>query len=468
MRLGRALIVCLLSVGSATFFLVGLSWSEVRQAATQPATLFEGARVIVGDASAPIEDSAFLVERSRITRVGRAGEIEPPSGTVRVDLTGKTVMPAMVDLHSHLGFVNEADGSQSKENFTRANLVEHLDRFAYAGNAATVSFGTDFPEFIWQVRRESRVDSFSGSRYLTVGRGLAFPGSGPAHPSRNDVPYAVTTEWQAREAVQKLAAQNADFVKIWVDDRNETQTKISPPIYQAAIEEAHRLGMRAVAHVFDLEDAKGLILAGIEGFTHMVRDQLVDEELLQILEERPDVWFNPNLFGGSGDRTPGERPAWLADPTLDALMCDDQLERWARSEEELTTERSPTGGIAGENTAILQAAGVRLVLGSDAAGGRRTYGWGSHVQLEAFVDWGHMTPHEAIIAATSLPAEILGLDLGMVAVGKSADFLVLDANPLDDILNTRRISHVYLRGREIDRAGMAARWQAACRDAAAE
>ena len=229
MRLQKNSLFGLLWVACAVSVLVCPSRSEARQAATGQATLFEGARLIVGDGSTPIENSAFLVERNRFTRVGRAGEIEATGGVVRVDLTGKTVMPAMVDLHSHLGLVNEADGSQSKENFTRENLLNHLDRFAYAGNTATVSFGTDFPEFIWQVRRESNLGAFTGALYRTVGRGLAWPGSGPAHPSRNDVPYAVTTEWQAREAVQKLATQNADFVKIWVDDRGETQTKISPP-----------------------------------------------------------------------------------------------------------------------------------------------------------------------------------------------------------------------------------------------
>ena len=198
----------------------------------------------------------------------------------------------------------------------------------------------------------------------------------------------------------------------------------------------------------------------------MVRDQPVDDELLQILKERPYVWFNPNL-GVSSPRSPGETPAWLEDPMLGALMCADQLESWGRSQENIRTAPSVTGGVAGENTATLRNAGVRLVLGSDAAGGRRTYGWGSHVQLESFVNWGGMTPHEAIVAGTSLPAEILGLDLGMVAAGKSADFLVLDANPLDDITNTRRISQVYLRGKEVDRAGMAARWKAQCSAAVA-
>ena len=424
------------------------------------ATLFEGARLIVGDGGAVIESSAFLVEGARFTAVGTSGELVAPDGATRVDLTGKTVMPAMVDLHSHLGFVNEADGTQAKENFTRENLQDHLERFAYAGHAATVSFGTDFPQFIWQMREASQQDAATGARYLTVGRGLAWPGSGPFHPARNDVPYPVVSEWQARVAVRELAAKEVDFLKIWVDDRNETQTKITPPIYEAAIDEARIQGLRPVAHVYDLDDAKGLIRAGIEGFTHMVRDQAVDDELLALLRERPEVWFTPNLGGPSRRTIPGERAAWLQDPLLGALMSADEIEGWGQRQES-STGQSEMRRWDGENTATLHAAGVRLALGSDSAGGTRTYGWSSHGELENFVVEGGMTTGEVIIAATSLPGEILGLDIGTVAAGQSADFLVLDANPLEDISNTRRISEVYLRGKAVDRAAMKARWEAA-------
>src|SRR2546426_11899450 len=85
------------------------------------ATLFEGARLITGDGSAPIENSAFIVENTRFTRVGRRGELQAPAGAARVDLTGKTVMPAMVDLHGHIGYQDVAAGTMSKAMFTREN-----------------------------------------------------------------------------------------------------------------------------------------------------------------------------------------------------------------------------------------------------------------------------------------------------------------------------------------------------------
>ena len=261
-------------------------------------TVFEGARLIVGDGNAPIESSAFIVENDRFTTVGRKGEVAVPAGAARVDLTGKTVMPAMIDVHSHLGFLDMADTTMSKDNFTRENLTDHLERYAYHGFAAVCSFGTDMGDVPFQMRDEIIPNA---ALYRTVGRGLAYPGSGPGDPSRNDVPYAVTTEAEARAAVRDLAPRKPDFVKIWVDDRNGTKQKLTPPLFRAAADEAQKQGLRSVAHVFDLADAKELVKAGVEGFTHMVRDQLVDDEFMTLLKERPNVWFTPNLGGMNRD-----------------------------------------------------------------------------------------------------------------------------------------------------------------------
>lgn len=433
------------------------------QAAAASATMFEGARLITGDAGPPIENAAFIVDNGRFTRVGRRGDVEVPAGATRVDLTGKTVMPAMIDVHSHLGFLDMSDGSMSKDHFTRENLTDHLERYAYHGFAAVCSFGTDIGDLPFQMRDEIIPNA---ALYRTVGRGLAYPGSGPADPSRNDVPYAVTTEDEARAAVRDLAPRKPDFVKIWVDDRNGTKQKLTPPLFRAAADEARRQGFRSVAHVFDLADAKELLKAGVEGFTHMVRDQPVDEEFLQLLKERPNVWFTPNLGGMNRElqtaSAAGARPRWADEPmlyeTIPADIIQQRLNRMART---------PAGAGANpgrvwdlQNTAKLKAAGVRLVLGSDAAGdSNRWIGLTAHMELENFVAAG-FTPAEALVAATRTAAEVLRLDqLGTVAPGKSADFIVLDANPLDNVANTKRIAKVYLRGQEVDRAALTTKWR---------
>jgi imidazolonepropionase-like amidohydrolase len=423
-------------------------------------TLFEGARLITGDENPPIEDSAFVVENSRFVAVGRKREVPMPAGAARVDLSGKTVIPAMIDVHSHLGFLDMANATMSKDHFTRANLIDHLERYAYHGFAAVCSFGTDIGELPFQMRDEIIANA---ALYRTVGRGLAWPGSGPGDPSRNDVPYSVTTEEEARAAIRDLAPRHPDFVKIWVDDRNGTKQKLTPPLFRAAADEARKLGFRSVAHVFDLADAKELVKAGVEGFTHMVRDQLVDDELVTLLKERPHVWFTPNLGGMNRELRPGTgKPRWADEPILYETITPDVIKRRL---DQLARTPPAAGASAArawdlQNTSKLKAAGVRLALGSDAAGdANRWIGLTAHMELENFVAAG-FTPAEAIVAATRTAAEVLRLDqLGMVASGKSADFIVLDANPLDNIANTRKIARVYLRGQQVDRIALRTKWQ---------
>ena len=481
----------LLSAACVAFAAACAFESTARQPPGSGRTLFEGARLIVGDGSAPIENSAFVVEGTRFTSVGRRGEFDAPDDAVRVDLTGKTVMPALIDLHSHIGYSDEVRDTERKENYTPENLLDHLDRYAYTGHALTMSLGSDPPEeFVWRTRRESTEDSFTGARFETAGRGLAWPGTGPNVIARNDTPYPITSKWQARLAIRELAALDVPFAKIWVEDRRGLMVppqnasrrdeltkehgipdvgepaRLTPAMAEAAVDEARQLGLRTIAHVKTVDELKFLLRAGVDAWTHPIADRPPDDELMGLIRERPQLWYapviTPVLRGGSAPRAAGERPAWLEDPLLRAIKCPGFLEEWGRSFESSTTAPGPTGGLGVENVKRFYDAGVRIALGSHDAGGNRVLAWNSHMELEAFVNWVGMTPHEAIVAATSVPSEILRLDLGMVAVGKGADFLVLDANPLDDIMNTRRISDVYLRGKEVDRAAMAARWQAAC------
>ena len=444
--------------------------------------MFEGARLIVGDGSAPIERSAFVVQSNKITALGRAGEVQAPAGAVRVDLTGKTVMPAIVDTHSHIGYFDELTNKEMTDDFSRARVLDHLDRFAFSGHALVYSMGSDAPDFIdarysddpktfVDLRDESEQESFTGARYLTVGRGLAWPGTG--NP-RSTTFYPIVSPWLAKNAVRELASQKVKLVKLWSEDRwgfkdpkSKDPAYLTAALYASAIAEAHRLGLRTVSHVKTLKDWKDTLRAGGDYITHTVEDVPVDDELLAMIKARGNFAnvsaLTTELQGGSAPRATGQRPEWLKDPILTSLKCAPFLEEWGRSFE----KRAPAprdGGLWSQNTVRIRKAGGTIIMGSHDAGGQRVIGWGSHMEMEAFVNWIGMTPSEAIAAATSVAAKYAGVDdrLGSLAVGKGADFIVLDANPLEDIRNTRRIAQVYLRGKQLNRTAMKDRWQAAC------
>src|SRR5688572_21383900 len=221
------------------------------------AVVFEGARLILGDERAPIDNGAFIVDNGLFTYVGPAGTVQVPEGTTRVNLAGKTVMPALIDAHGHMGYRRGA--SFRVENYTRENLIDHLQRQAYHGVAAFMSMGTE-RDLGMALRDELRANPQPDmALFLTAGRGVAMPNGGPNPPLRES-PYPVDTEAEIREAVRAEAAKKIDgYIKIWVDDREGTVKKLTPDLYAAAIDEAHKLGLKAATHTQDREDVKGIL-----------------------------------------------------------------------------------------------------------------------------------------------------------------------------------------------------------------
>jgi imidazolonepropionase-like amidohydrolase len=435
-------------------FAVACSQEAVPPQARSDAFFFEGARLIVGDASGAIENSAFLVEGDAITWVGRQGERQAPEGVTRVDLTGKTVMPALIDGHNHMGLSNIRDGSNSKANYTRDNLVDQLERYAYYGTAATLSMGLEADqELAYKLRDEVIPDA---ARFLTVGKGIAAtPDAGPPSDARIGIPYGAATEEEGKKDVQELKARGVKFVKIWVDDREGAVPKLKPNVYRAIINEAHANGMQVLAHLSRttaLEDAKDLFKAGVDGFVHTVRDRDVDDEYIAAVKAHPNVWTGPNI-PGPGATEDDITPLAETLPAAQIARMREGMERRAAA----GNKPNELFELHCRNFRKIHEAGMVIGLGTDGTGD----GFGAHQQIASYVHCG-MTPQEAIVAATGTNARLLGLDkMGTVAAGKEADFIVLDANPLENILNTRKISSVYLRGKQVDRKALASRLKGA-------
>ena len=431
---------------------------DAPEAPVSTVVAYQGATLITGDGGPPIGGGVLVVDEGRIAAVGRAANVPVPEDAAVVDLAGKTVMPALVDLHGHVGF--QQGLTYDYANYTRENLLDQLDRYAYHGVGTIVSMGTDPGELAFGIRAEQEAGTLGGARLHTAFRGIARPDAGPGARTMRPTAFGVSTPDEARAVVDEIAATEADFVKIWVDDRGGSVEKLTPDLYEPIIAAAHERGLQVIAHVYYLDDARALVEAGADGLAHLPRDLEMDDALVAAVVEN-DVFVMPNLSISERGRHV-EPPAWVEHPLLLESVAGDVLARIRASFENRAPEAAAR---AGESYAAMQSslkkladAGARLVLGADTGVQDHVPGFMEHRELELFVEAG-ISPADAIRIATSASAEVLGADTGLLEAGRRADFVVLDANPMFGIANTRQIADVYLNGEAVDRDALRAGWR---------
>ncbi len=406
---------------------------------------------------------AVAIGGGKIVAVGTSADITARAGTGArvIDLAGKFVMPTLISTHVHPGF--QRGLTYVAANYTRDTVMNDLYRALYFGVSVVQSQGIERGDVLYRIRADQAAGTLGGAKLLVAGRGIGAPNAGPGAAAYAGIAYEITTDAEARQAVADLAANKVNIVKIWVDDRNGRAPRLSPVLYRAVIDEAHRRGLRVNAHVFYHDDAVDLVAAGIDGLVHLVRDVEMSDALIAEIVKR-NVYVNANMSSPRRATLVGT-PPWLtpADPMLQLLKESVAPGVIARMEAAFGKRDAAAAAVARQQYSILErslvklaAAGVKVVLGADTGLEDHFFGLAEHLELQAMVDAG-MTPAQGLLAATSRAAEYLHLDdRGSLVPGKRADLLVIDANPLDDIVNARRISRTFINGVEIDRAALRA------------
>ncbi|MEQ8954707.1 MAG: amidohydrolase family protein, partial [Gammaproteobacteria bacterium] len=457
----QVLLAMNLSLYKAVVYCVAMLFTV--ELCAQQAVYFTNARIIVGNGEV-FEQATLYLDGDRITAVSEFAPDVIGNNEQIVDVTGKTIMPAMIDGHAHLGY--QTHTTWHGDNYTRENLLDNLQQYAWYGFAAVFSAGSDADDLVLQIQSDQYAGRVDGARLLFAA-GMAPPGQGPnnqflvhtnsvAQRTGMTVLRGLASPQLAEQAADEVAAKGIDFIKIWVDDRNGSQQKLGPDVYRALMARASDHDIGVFVHQQFVSDMPSLLDAGVTGFLH---GRLGDEFSREIAEAtaRRGAFIVPNL--GLGEL---RREAIGDDPFLRAVMSAGAATRLAANGQrsrspqyDADTERSLRASMA-----RLLAAGVDIMLGTDAGGvADHPFGYTGHRELEIYVRLG-LTPAQAIEAATSIAAKHLGLDdLGTLAEGNSADFIILSDNPLDDIRNTRSIEQVYLRGQAVNRDALARSWR---------
>ena len=389
-------------------------------APSQAVRVFTGATLIDGTDRGPVPNATIVVRAGKIVAAGPASAVTVPAGAERVSLAGKTVIPGLINAHGHV------------------NTPADLRTYAAYGITTVYSLGGE-PESVFAARAQQNTPTLDRARVFVAGPVLT--------PNTPD---------EARTQVAGVAAQKVDMVKIRVDDNLGTTQKMTAEVYRAVIDEAHKRGLRVATHLFYLGDAKSLMDAGTDLVAHSVRDVEVDAPFIAALKRR-NVCVSPTLMREVSTFVYESKPAFFSDSLFLAHANKEWMatvQQPARMEAMRTSQSAQRYKVALEvakrNLKKLSDGGVTIAMGTDTGPMGRFQGYFELMELEMMVQSG-LTPRQALLSATRDAARCMKIDaeLGTLEPNKWADFVVLDANPLSDISNVRRISGVWIAGNRI-------------------
>lgn len=385
------------------------------------ATIFDGT-------GAPVIENGFITvdEDGVIASVGSEAEAaDIPEGAAVTDLEGRWVVPGFINAHGHV------DGTGD-----RSSVGEQLEIYAHYGVTTVISLGEEDGEALG-LKQERSSPELRHARVFAAGPVLT-----------------PTSVEEAQNDVARAAEMEVDWVKIRVDDNLGAGSKMPPEVYEAVITTANELDLPVAVHIVDLEDAKGVVEAGATMVAHSVRDQAVDQELADLMVER-DVCLVPTFTREVSTFAYAERPDFFDDPfflersapeDLDAFLTPERQAQATSEGSQFWMEALP---VAVQNMQRLHEAGVGIAMGTDSGPTGRFQGYFEHLEMEIMA--GGLTPEEVLISATGQAARCTGLygTVGTIEPGSWADLVVLNENPLEDILNTREIHGVWVSGNQV-------------------
>ena len=430
-----------------------------------PLLIIDHATILDGNGGPPITNGAIVIQGERIQQIGPRGTIKPPKGTTLIDASGKFVIPGLIDAHVH--FDQSADiftrpdavdlrkvRSYSDElAWTKSRLPVTLSRYLASGVTSVVDMGG--PLWTFEIRDQS-TRIVNSPRVAVAGPLIATSGDS-AFSESDPALFVATTPEMARDLVRKNADRRPDLTKIlFIPGRGDIDRQFA--VVKAATEESHARGIRVAVHAVELETAKLALRAGADILVHSVEDHTVDREFIDLARGR-NVLYIATLMVTEGYDEVFAQDVRLSD--IEQQLGDPQvIETWSQ------LAKTPSGEIPGgvpsatlrtsqltqfRNLQLLESTGIRIVAGSDAGNIGTLHGPAIHREMELMLSAGMRTA-DIIVAATKNAATVMGreADIGTLQNGKYADLVILNADPLRDIRNTRKIFKVIKNGVLID------------------